>query len=710
MMKRLIYLKNEYYWLFIISVYFFVISVWIIPPGIPGGIDTNSHLFKILYISKYGLFLSWCHAWYGGYPFLLFYPPLSYYMAAVVAPNNPVLSLKAISILFFSVTPSSVYFLAKNLDFNKKESILAAFLLGISPVFIMNLLYYGRYPNVIAFPLICLGLGTFLQTYKKGSSFVIPGLVMGLLILIHHLSAFIGFFLLLIFSTFEIFRSRNLNIVRQLALVTLSALAIGAVWTIPFIANISYYGSFLNPSVPILSLKFFLRFYIAMIGLSHIILSIGVLLLILFYKLTPRNKVEVRKLLAILLFAVIIFYTFYAFLTNGFTFTIKHLLLLLICVILLLLIYLLPQFKESPFTLDINIIFSAVWLILFFWLTLGPRAILFAIFPMSHALDILRFMLYASIPVSLLGARMLLFLIEFLKESYHEISSPNKLALSLLISLISFSFFVPFIQPRYGQGGMLYVEDIFQKNQEIPQPLITYLSNSEAYGRILSINSPSWIYSLPYYTDKSLVDGWFPQARFLYPFNELSSYTINDLSPSEQWVWEYLIDNASLYGIKWVLIGAEEKLQLVQHAQFHLALQTDSLYLYEANFAISFIEVEKGHAEIVYERPRPNTIVMHVTDATQNLELLVKEVYFPYWHVEGKNYVEVKKSEIGFILLSVNSGNSFVINLIYEYPYWQRIGPIIVSIFAVLICCTVYFKSEPLKQIQIRLKKFLSQE
>ena len=708
MKGRFISLGKRYFWLFFVSLYFFAISTWILTPGIPGGVDTNSHLFKILHLSKYGLSSPWCHAWYGGYPFLLFYPPLSYYMAAVLSLNNPILSLKIISIIFFSVTPSSVYFLATNLNFNEKESLLAAFLLGVSPVFIMNLLFYGRYPNVIAFPLVCFALGTFIHSYKKNGSFTIPALIMGLLILIHHLSAFIGFFLISLFSIFEIVRSRRLIIVRLLFLVTLAALVIGAVWILPFIANISYYGQFFNPAMPILTLKFLLRFYISMIGLSHIMLSMGLLLLIFFYMLSSKKGNSVRILLAFVFVAIIISYTLYAFLGSGFTVTIKHLLLFLICITFLLLIYLLPQFTESSLNLDINTVFNASWFVIFFWLTLGPRAILFAIFPLSQTLDILRFMLYASIPVSLLGARMFLFLIKFLKESYHSVSLSNKLALSLLLTILSFSFVVPFIQPRYGQGGMLYVEDIFQKNQEIPQSLITYLQDSDAYGRILSIHSPSWIYSLPYYTNKPLIDGWFPQARFLYPFQNLTSYNINELISSEEWVYEYLLQHASLYGIKWVLIGDEDKLQLIQPFQFRLVLHIDSLYLYENSKNISFIDIKKGKADITYERPHPNTIVIKVEKTTQNIELLVKEVHFPYWQAETtENNVELKKSEIGFMLLSIGSDTMiFEIRLFYTYPVWQRIIPIFLSMFALLICCIGYFKPEYFKQIQVRLKNF----
>jgi len=52
------------------------------PPSWSG--DSYGHLFKIWKLYNYG-WTPWIRDWYSGYPFLRFYPPLSYLIATVIA-------------------------------------------------------------------------------------------------------------------------------------------------------------------------------------------------------------------------------------------------------------------------------------------------------------------------------------------------------------------------------------------------------------------------------------------------------------------------------------------------------------------------------------------------------------------------------------------------------------------------------------------------
>src|SRR4030042_2887127 len=77
--------RDKKNWLLVLGTVIFSLVVAVFSrfqDGIPTGIDSTSHLFKILFayktISVYGYFPSWCSDWYGGTPFLLFYPPLAY--------------------------------------------------------------------------------------------------------------------------------------------------------------------------------------------------------------------------------------------------------------------------------------------------------------------------------------------------------------------------------------------------------------------------------------------------------------------------------------------------------------------------------------------------------------------------------------------------------------------------------------------------------
>ena len=96
-------------------------------PGIPMGVDTTSHLYKILFLQywwKVGLNPFWSSDWYAGSPALLLYPPLSYYLTAGVAMLGvgPLLAYKLVDALFYSLTPLLIYFLCKELGFQRGES------------------------------------------------------------------------------------------------------------------------------------------------------------------------------------------------------------------------------------------------------------------------------------------------------------------------------------------------------------------------------------------------------------------------------------------------------------------------------------------------------------------------------------------------------------------------------------------------------------
>lgn len=62
------------------------ISPYLSVPGVPTVVDTPGHFFSVWFldhaIRNYSVFPAWCDYWYAGFPFLQFYPPLSYVTAA----------------------------------------------------------------------------------------------------------------------------------------------------------------------------------------------------------------------------------------------------------------------------------------------------------------------------------------------------------------------------------------------------------------------------------------------------------------------------------------------------------------------------------------------------------------------------------------------------------------------------------------------------
>src|SRR3989344_3399082 len=79
--------------------------------GIPGGTDSSAHLFKVWYISNFGI-TSWNGFWYGGSPFLRYYPPLAYLIPPSISGIfGAIISYKLINNIFLVLMPIPFYFL-----------------------------------------------------------------------------------------------------------------------------------------------------------------------------------------------------------------------------------------------------------------------------------------------------------------------------------------------------------------------------------------------------------------------------------------------------------------------------------------------------------------------------------------------------------------------------------------------------------------------
>ena len=128
--------------------------------GIPMSIDTTSHLYRVLFLSKWlsqGVFPFWSPDWYAGSPTLLLYPPLGYFIAVGLSLTglNPLISYKTIDALFYCAAPIALYVLAKEFGFAKGESALAAVMYSLVPEVVDNYLFYDRFPTVVAIPIFC---------------------------------------------------------------------------------------------------------------------------------------------------------------------------------------------------------------------------------------------------------------------------------------------------------------------------------------------------------------------------------------------------------------------------------------------------------------------------------------------------------------------------------------------------------------------------
>ncbi len=213
--------------------------------GLPIGVDSESHLFKVFYLYKtyttYGYLPSWCSDWYGGTPFLVFYPPLAYLMTFAVALLNadPLLAYKLVETFFYAVAPLAVYLLARELELDKIQSMFAGLIFTITPVAIENFTFYDRFATVISVPFLCLFLIVFMRSLKSRrlAPLVLSSFLLTVLILIHHLSAYYLGIIALFMAITQYMRTRDAKgIALRMALIVAASLLLSSFWLYPFVS------------------------------------------------------------------------------------------------------------------------------------------------------------------------------------------------------------------------------------------------------------------------------------------------------------------------------------------------------------------------------------------------------------------------------------------------------------------------------------------
>ncbi len=685
-------------------------------PGIPMSVDTTSHLYKILFLDNWleqGILPFWSPDWYGGSPALLLYPPLGYYLVVGVAilGVDPLLAYKIVDAAFYGIAPIMVYFLGKEIGFTKGESALGALLFSVVPEVIENYLFFDRFPTVISIPIFCSFLITFhraLLGQKRLTNIVVSILMMSALILTHHLSALIAGMVAVIMILLSVGRVGFKIPVFTSIIVGVGTFAVASFWLVPFLLSINLFSAnqFFNRNVVFPFLRFvYFGFDVTsyLLGIAQFVLAAIAVHSILRRTLAKGTPLSVAVFFATLLSGMALYQV-------GEVAHLSAVNSLGQWIVVLSFVVFLGQFLVLRHARDAvsqrNGGFLALfWFTAFLWIGLGYHALPILWFSYLSemwikTMDVYRIWLYLALPMSVLAARGLL-------RSFTRLWNRTRFLgwILVVLSVTSITIGVALKTNYAFSANVNNVLPYSTANAEIPSRVIDYFRNDPSPGRILGIYVPFWIYVLPNYVDKPIVDGWYPQTKLVTYLVGINDYRLDDLETAPNrtariGTWRTLIAQAEPLGITWIMIGNRTlanalmmmKSDFTEELSVPYAIPsgTIELIIYKAKRIPSFILTDPPTTDLpTVSRTNPDRIVLKFSPITQATTVLVKEAYFPTWKAvaDGESIAVKRDSTSGYILLNVPAGTHQV-TLYQERESWQWY---LVSLISLAACLAAVF-------------------
>jgi len=206
------------------------------PPSWGG--DAYGHLFKVWKLMN-GYF-PWIEDWYGGYPFLRFYPPLAYYTGALLGTltASAIWGYKLTAFLAFILGALSMRFLLRELGFFDLTAYAASLAYTFAPYHLRILSPEGNFPRFVGINLAPLFILAFLYLFRRDVKKAVgAGVLLATVFLSHHtLAVTFGFGLLFLIPYFwEERKNDNRELLINFIVAGGVAFLLSAFWFVPFL-------------------------------------------------------------------------------------------------------------------------------------------------------------------------------------------------------------------------------------------------------------------------------------------------------------------------------------------------------------------------------------------------------------------------------------------------------------------------------------------
>jgi len=230
------------------------------------GSDHYHHIYIIETLAEKG-WISWDYSWYGGSPFLRFYPPFGLWIGSIFAHIMDALdAYKLILLLVFSLTPLAAYFFFKEF-FKKTKEVLFSTLLFSFTVYYAWMQNVGEFPTIFTLLLTILFLTFFIKYLKNRmiKNFILASILLGAMAISHLLATYVAILLSFIYLV-TFFVNKHFEFKRFVSSlgIYLLGFSLAAFWLIPTISELgrtSFTTQYSAPPMFSLTIVNFLKVY-----------------------------------------------------------------------------------------------------------------------------------------------------------------------------------------------------------------------------------------------------------------------------------------------------------------------------------------------------------------------------------------------------------------------------------------------------------------
>jgi len=639
-------------WIYLLFLVGYIPAIWVLLPGIPTGDDTSTHLFfSIFMINELkisGHIPAWFPYWYCGIIAFPFYEPgfpLIINLMHVFSEIDPLITYKIFVFNSYGLANISVYILGKSFELDERAAAITVLFFQLTNGFFYQVIKIGGSTTAIGLFFLCIYVA-FLKRMKDESSqrrFVstaLSGILLSAIFLIHYTTFIAAFLLVILFLLIN----RNFSLLKRI----LGSFLIFLILTSPILI-------LLIPRLGITRISYFLppASLLFLILRSHPAFIIGWIGIIRYFMGTKRFPTLSSKLLVGLLVII-----------GGILLFVNELTLINRIISILMVATVLGVLKLGQNTMNISpklVEFGTVWLIACSIIFFGSHFPLGTYSP--ELADILiqrnlsnRFVIYGAPIAALFGAT-------FFSDKLNKIST--NMRKEQLLPFIIMGLVI-------STSIAIWIPSLPIGNEVIPQGIIDYFNEQNEDGRILLAGCGNHFKLLPIYTGKSIFQGHRLESAQLDIFREETSDVMTTYSK--------IIENAELYGIKWIIAGKWEFFLLAESSQKFTNVHSefvqkgDEIIAYrilKTDTKISLLDVQPSSLKdrFTYERLNVHEIKISAHNVEVPAKLLIKEAYTPDWraYIDGNEELELlRNQETGFIEFEIQKQGSFEVHLVFS--------------------------------------------